>query len=488
MQWIGVSRWPREISTKCEDTEYKEYLLGTISYPVNFDQYHFTSKEEASQKASFCVQDIKNIDGLEGITDSAPTAAIAAWLALDEKMPQLLRANEKNARLGALKGSDRTFRYYRGRLPSFIKWKLESSEWLMAKDGNKMRPKDCVLGTRANEALLARLAYPGSDVLELYGIDKNDFTVGLRHGGVASSIGELEKKRLYELLLEWPKRHPGGELARELYKAVIDAIDNAPGEDRGARNQFVKFGKMWSKRGGYYPIAEMCHDDLQGFPKALLDEFTLVDLPHRVGSDKVRRTFGVNSLDEEDIEKSVHDFDLAGNFDAEFQSIKPFWYCLRVAQSNQVQRLEALKRLKLKVCSKIITTLRYQGKAIDYSVPVWGSLIDGGVLYVRSDPAKSVNQKSILLAESIGAAIASLFRIASGAEFATMFLADPEDRAAHLEQKGIETTTEEMERILKDFGTTVIEPVPVLPKGLPIPELEERTEGKSAPPINLRTR
>ncbi|SKA71214.1 protein of unknown function [Paucidesulfovibrio gracilis DSM 16080] len=482
MQWIGVSRWPRETSTNCSDTEYKEYLLGTISYPVNFNEYHFNSREEASRNARFFVRDMKNIDGLEAIIESAPTAAIAAWLALDEKMPQLLRAGEWNARFSAKKGNDRNWRSYRGRLPSFIKWKLEGSEWLIAKDGSKMRPKDCVLGTRLNEALFLRPVYPESDVLELYGLDINDLIEGWRRGGVASSIAELEKNRLYELLLEWPERHPDGKSARALYKAVIDAIDTAFGEDRGARSLFFESGKMWSKCGEYYPIGEMRHDDLQGFPQALLDEFTLVDLPHRVGSDKVRRTFGVNSLDKEDIEQRVNSYDLAGNFDVEFQSVKPFWYCLRVAQSSQVQNLESLKRLKLRVCSKISTTLLYQGKTINYSVPVWGWLIDNGVLYVRSDPAKSVNSKSTLLAEAIGAAIASLFRIASGAEFVTMFLTDPEDREALLEQKGIETTTEEMERILKDFGTPVIESVPVLPQGVPVPELEKRTEGKSDSP------
>lgn len=455
LKWLGVAAWPREKILKNPSHEYEKHLLDRIQYPSRFGDYIFETRQ---QVVGTKMDSVKTMNGLDKILQHADPMAITAWLALDVRSTEWVRSKPEHANLSAKKGEDRNLRRYQGSLPSYIRWKLESTKWLLDKDRHLLRPKDCVLGIRAIEALFPRPAKASSESLRQYGITDSDLIVGWRHGGVLTSLAELELDDIYSRLLELPQQQPEGKSARNLYRWLLNAVDSALGEGGNARDRFFTEGRMWGHIGNessYFPVAELHHADSEGLPTALLDRLKIVDLPHRIGAEKVKQVFGVEPIDRIAIKQKLKSYHLETDLDPEFQEAKPFLFLLRASQSSQTQYLGTLKRLHLKVCSELQAEMEYGGNKFNFELPVWGWLIDEDVLYVRSDPAELVDSTHNLLADTIGVAIASIFRIGNGDEFTLMFLCRQKNRKALLKRMRGEAAEENMDKIIEEFGQSI---------------------------------
>lgn len=454
LKWVHVEAWPREVFESDPNDGYREYVLSKLRYPTKFDEYFFKSKEEIERPY---LDHVHSIDGLRQILQKADSAAITAWLALDLRVHQWTRPQVTHAQLSARRGNDYNQRYYREPLPGYFRWKTENTPWLKIEGGEKVRPRDCFLGQRAIEALFPRPTKPTADIIERFGIVESDIIEGWRRSGVLTSLAELEIEDIYSRLLELPVRDPQGRSAKSLYRWLMDASDSAMGNGAVARAEFITNGKMWGHHGdtaAYYPVAELHHVDSDGLPPSLLQRLKIVDLPFRVGADKAERVFGVRAVDRSAIEQHVTSFTLAIDFDEEFQKAKPYLYLLRASQSSQTQYLKSLKSLSLKVCSELNASMQYDGDEFEFVPPVWGWLIDQDVLYVRSDPAEPMDVSSDLLADSIGEAIASIFRIGDGGEFARIFLCKSRDRRTLIKKMRGEAAEEDMDKIIAEFGAS----------------------------------
>lgn len=469
LKWVRVAEWPREVSTLDPNDGYRDYLLRNLRYPVKFEEYFFRSLENVERPR---VAQVHSVDGLKEFLQHAEPAAITAWLALDQRAHLWNRRQTTHAKLSARRGDDRNDRFYIDPLPGYLHWKIENTSWMRIERGEKVRPKDCVLGQRAIEALFPRPLKPTPDIALRYGITDKDLLDGWRRSGVLTSLAELELEEVYSRLMELPQRDPQGRSAKSLYRWLLDASDLAMGNGADARAAFIKNGKMWghyNTASDYYPVSELRHIDSDGLPLSLTERLKVVDLPFRVGADKVERFFGVRPVERHAIEQRVIDHDVAADFDGEFQRAKPFFFLLRASQSSQTQYLRALKSLSLKICFEINATMRYEGAEFHFVPDVWGWLIDRDVLYVRSDPAEPLSVPTDLLADAIGEAIASIFRIGDGGEFARMFLCKDKDRRTLLKRMRGETAGEDMDKIIAEFGIQdSLSRVAALPADIPI--------------------
>lgn len=454
LKWVHVAAWPREVFEYDPNDGYREYVLSKLRYPTKFDEYFFKSKEEIERPR---LDRVHSVDGLTQILQNADSTAITAWLALDLRVHQWTRSQVTHAQLSARLGNDYNQRFYREPLPGYFRWKTENTPWLKIEGGEKVRPRDCFLGQRAIEALFPRPTKPAAEIIERYGLVESDLIEGWRRSGVLMSLAELEIEDIYSRLIELPARDPQGRSAKSLYRWLMDASDSAMGNWAVARAEFITHGKMWghhSDIAAYYPVAELHHVDSDGLPPSLLQRLKIVDLPFRVGADKVERVFGVRAVDRSAIEQHVINSTLAADFDDEFQKAKPYLYLLRASQSSQTQYLKSLKSLSLKVCSELNASMRYDEDEFEFVPPVWGWLIDQDVLYVRSDPAEPVDVSSDLLADSIGEALASIFRIGDGGEFARIFLCKNRDRRTLIKKMRGEAAEEDMDKIIAEFGAS----------------------------------
>jgi len=373
-------------------------------------------------------------------------------------------------------------------LPSYLRWKIENTPWIPSENGESLRPRDCVLGQRAIEALFPRPPKPSPDEMERFGIFDADLIEGWRRAGVLTSLAELELEDIYTRLTELPERDPEGLLARSLYRWLLDASDSAMGNGVAARERFINNGKMWGVHreiAGYYPAKELRHTDSEGLPASLLSNLKIVHLPYRLGADKVERVFGVKAIDRMEIEQRVRSYQLAANLDHEFQQAKPFLFLLRTSQTSRTQYLKSLKNLSLRICSEVTAAIQYEDHEFEFMLPIWGWLIENDVLYVRSDPAEPLSIAPDLLADSIGAAIASIFRIGDGGEFARMFLCNERDRKTLLLKMRGEAADENMEQIIAEFGMIDTKArVAAMPASQPIEDPAVKSEQPKDPHPN----
>jgi hypothetical protein len=300
---------------------------------------------------------------------------------------------------------------------------------------------------------------PGEPELANYGIRQLDMIEGWRRAGVLTSIASLERDDIYAKLLELPNRSPDGKLARPLYQWLLDASEMAIGENGTNYKEFMSRGKMWGRFGaseGYCLISELHHADTEGIPQILLNRLKVVDLRKRVGADKVKKVFGVESIDNAGIAREVIDFNLTvGSNDANgwFQAAKPYLFKLRVSQTSQITNLQALKELNLKVCSEIKARISYKGDKTNYDVQAWDWVLQGTTLFVCADPADPIKLSPDMLADAIGEALASIFRISDGGEFARMLLCQDRDRLQLLRKMRGESAIDDLDALFADFSS-----------------------------------
>lgn len=476
LEWIGIAIWPREITLQYVNNDFLNYVVEHIIYPATFEDfgnhgYEFKCSGDVKNKG---LSRILSVDGLDEIIEHCHSSAISAWLAKDERAYLWTQRRSNYGKLSSRCGSDVNNRIYNGMMPCYIRWRLENAEWLLDKEHNKHRPKDSVLGQRAIEAIFPKPAMPDKSILNNFSVSENEILQGWRHAGVSMSLAELELEDVYARLFELPTQQTDGQSARSLYHWLLDAVDSAIGDGGIARQKFFNEGKMWGYSGEqykYFPISDLHYADNEGLPQALLDRLNLVDLRHRSGADKVKRVFGVEAIDRMSIKQRVKHSLLATDLNPEFQRVKPFLYLLRASQTSQTQHLSTLQSIQLKVCSEITAEMEFEEEYFEFQVPVWGWLIDEDVLYVCSDPAEPIDMASDLLADVVGEAIASIFRIGDGGDFARMFRCVEKDRKVLLKRMRGETASEDMEKIINEFGgQDVINQISALPIDMPIEE------------------
>jgi len=452
--WVGVAQWPRIVKAKSPDKGYLQHVLRAIKYPVQLEDKVVAS---ATNATSASLDDVQSIEGLDEILSKSDPVAITAWLANDDRAAGWGRQGPEYAKLKAYPDGVHNPRIYRGALPSYMRWRIETTPWLRSTDGISLTPKDCVLGERAIEELFPRPVMPEQEILERYGVQQRELLEGWQRSGVLTSLAYLERDEIYAKLLELPLRSPDGKLARPLYHWLLDASETALGGLELHQKEFLKNGKMWGRHGndeGYFPISELHHSDAEGLPEALLQELKIVALRKRVGADKVERLFGVKPVDRAGIGRKVVAKEIAygsGEANEDFQSAKPYLHKLRASQTSQLTQLHALKDLQLEVCSTLRAEITFEGIPLTYDVPVWEWLIEEKILCVRSDPAKPLSLAAPLLADAVGQALASVFRIADGGDFARMLSCGEGDRLMLLQRLRGESVLEDIEAIRAEY-------------------------------------
>ena len=481
LKWLRVADWPRKVKISNPDEGFLSYIQDCLPYPVRFEEYEFNSREDIER---IFIDKVCSISGLENILSHADSSAILAWLGKDPQAYSIRSYSHDHARLSALTGYDRTPRLYSGSLPSYVRWKIESTAWLKNQHDVPIRPNECILGERAIESIFQRPVKPSSHSMTMYNVTNQEIIEGLRNSGVATSLEDLNLEDIYKRLLELPDNQPEGEYAPNLYRWLLDASDRIwPNNNRNTfRERFHKEGCMWGNHGdisGYFPISELRHADTEGLPKELLDRLKIVALPHRVGPGKVRKLFGIQSIDRNDFSQVITNFQPSIDLDSEFQKAKPYFFLLRSSQTKRIHDLEILKEMRLKVCFKINAEMTYENEKFKFRLPAWGWLIDHkeNLLYIQSDPAEPLNPASHLLADSIGEAIAAMFRIADGGQYARIFSCRDEDRKILLQRMRGETADEDMDKIIEKFSLqSQALQLPMFPENQSIPNPSQVNE------------
>lgn len=437
LEWVGVAKWPRELKATDGNNHYLDMVITQLRFPVRFGHdYFFGSSEDLMSANPYLVSYI-TLDGIDDILISSKYTAILAWLAQDERVVHWLKKEKRYAAIEAKKQWDRNYRPYSGDVRSYIQWKLENTRWIRGTNNTDLRPKDCVITDISNQAIFSQPARISDMEAKEYGMDLRDVVESWRKSGVVTNMAELSLDDIYSKLLEFPELQPAPTAAKTLHRWMLNAIDSSSSQESEMKHRFIQSGQMWGKQADsfkYFAIDKLYHTDSDGLPPELLDRLAIVELPNRVGADKVKNAFGIRTIDRSAIKQTIDHFAAApinSDLNIYFQQVKPFFVFMRKTQSGQAQYIGQLNKLKLKVCSSLHVQMQFQDVDCFHELPEWGWLIDSETLYVRSSDAV-VKHDSDMLADVIGEALASLFRIANGSDFARLFRCHKDERHALL--------------------------------------------------------
>ncbi len=432
LDWLGVAKWPREEKRTYIDQSYLQFVTDSLKFPVRFDDYIFASKQDL-MLANLQLTEYRSLDGLDTILVPDKYAAILAWLAKDPRHSEWRKNERLNASLVARKNGDHNKRSYTGGLPSYIFWSIKNANWMVCPNSDVISPNQTMLADALSENIFPRPARPQYETLSAFDMNASEVVTAWRNAGVITNIAELSLDGLYAKLLELPKFKQQLPAAKSLYRWLLGALESAYGEGGGNKTQFFETGKIWGKQQGqhgYFAIHELRYVDNEGLPEELLNRLAIAEIPHRSGTDKVKRLLGVNAIDRNEIQQKIVSFVPAGtgsDLDVHFQQAKPYFKALRENQSSQIQYRKELDKLRLELCTKLNLEIRYQDVGCSFELNNWAWSIDADVLYIKT-PNIVIDHQSDLLADVIGEALASIYRLANGGDFARLFRCSTKER------------------------------------------------------------
>lgn len=464
LQWIGISEFPRyrKITiSKDNNPEFLNYVISSLKYPAQFNDT--TCKTPSDVKAAR-IDDVQTLDGLQEILANANPDSILAWLAVDIRATEWLRPSDTQGKISILPKGCKSRRYYTGSIPSYIHWKIAHTQWLPTEQGSLLEPANCVVGERAIELLFPRPYFPDEKIFNKYPWNHDNLRDAWQKSGVIQGLGILDREELYRLLLQLPEKSPDGKSVQALYLWVINRETTIRGEYGPYYQEFIKNGKMWGHCGndfGYFPVTELLHADTEDLPIALLNKLKIVSIQKRTGVDKVRRLFGVKPVEREKITQKIFFHKPVEGADAiarEFNEIKPYLLALRSSLTAPKYQLARLESLNLIVCSEILAHLEYENEKFEQVMkPYDWIVIDNSDLYLKVDPFDDVFLNSPLLADAIGTAIAPIFELANGGDFARIISCGENQRIPLLQKmlgKGSELDLESLKKDMSKFVRT----------------------------------
>ncbi len=431
--WLGVAERPRGIEAALPDSRFRDHVTASLPFPLqmnddviadvgNLNEVHFS--------------EVKTIDGLDEFLAKGDPAAVLAWLAHDGRGLKWKFSAVEHGKFGNRPHRASFVRYYAGPIPSYVRWRLQTTAWLPLLNGTLARPQDCVAEAAGGlEELLPVPCRPDSEKLTFYGLPPALIRDAFDRAGVIPGFSQLEPDQLYSLLLELPRKEGAqqGRWARSVYRAILDHFDASDVAGSPARERFFKHGQMWARSPvgeHYYPVAKLWHVDSEDISNALLKNLNVVALPKRSGSQKVAALFGVHAVERSQIIRRIEHFQPvvgADQFAEEIERLKPMLFLLRRSKT-QASRL--FRSLRVQICISIAGEMEFQGYRSSLELGPWDWILDDETqtAFVQADPIEPDPLRSDLMADAVGQIFAAVFRIERGDEFARLIGCKAKDR------------------------------------------------------------
>src|SRR6267143_507604 len=361
LKWLGVASWPREMRIEQMGADFLDYVHDNVPYPMKNEKHLRTKRADFYRPF---LQNVKTIDALDDILKSNP-AGVITWLALDNRvMTWSVLENENGELWDHPYRSSNVFRFSMA-IPSYIKWKIQHTPWLPVRNGEVVEPRRCMLGERGLEKLLPPPADFEHELFGIYRVNARLKRNAYENAGVSPDIYHLDPEEVYEIIAEMPNIDPTGKHAKYLYGNLLSGIDTDAIRWPEVPHSFLQSAMMWGRGPDgekYYPVRQLLHADSEDFPELLCQHLTIVDLPKRVGSNKVRRLFGVEPIDRKKIKQKILravELPEARDIQIQFERVKPYLYYLRNVRSKQTSDIKALQTLEIILYSTIEVEIQY---------------------------------------------------------------------------------------------------------------------------------
>lgn len=457
--WLGVSSMPREKSLTYAEHQFLKFVLDSLPYPILIGSDRKYRYENASEFSEPTIGSIRSIDNLDSILEASP-AAILTWLAKDLRVNSWRRPDPSNAELTERRYNDKSRRAYNGPIPNYAMWKIKSTPWLPVQGGDKSTPNSCMIGERGLESICPLPAIDPSDPLFThFGIDRRQLRNALENAGVLTDISYLDPEQIYDLMNRLAELNADSSVARSLYRTVLEKIDLDRVQWPHDLPIAWKTARMWGRGSAgdkYYHVNELRHVDNEGVPEKLLSRLNVVDLPKRVGALRVRRIFGIESVDKKSYSLSVRRaVEVQGSQDInlQFQRVKPYLLGLRGVRSKQTADKRQLRDLEIRLCSTIEVSINYDDMNLNDELDAqYQWVLDDNIAYVLYSSDEHPSLDNDLLTTALGDVTASIFNLAQGGDFARLIGASEAHRLPLLTHMIGEAEAPNIQLLMMELG------------------------------------
>jgi len=488
LRWLGVADFPREVTVDHVEHDFKHFVLASLPYKpsgIRIGEYVYSSIGDFNEPT---IGSVKTIDGLENMLRSDP-AAIITWLAKDHQCSNWRESRPGNCELSDRPPRTQYRRKYDGRLPHYAKWKIENTPWLLTADRKKERPNRCIIGEKSLEKIFPAPARFKHALFEKYHIDPIQMRRAWENAGVIPDITSLSKEQIVYILSSLPEKDPDGESARAFYRSLLDRIDPDEIGWEGPPEEFIWHGRMWGKGSngkGYYPVRELHHADSEEFPEILTSHLNLVDLPKRVGSQRVKTLFGIEPLDKKRIQIEISQFEErieSTDLNVQFDRIKRYVLALRQVKSKKIAAASSFGALTLRFCSRLTISLSYENKVFTNEVSQkYQWVLKDNAAYVYLPEGEIASLQSAMLADTLGRVVATLFNLESGGEFAQLIQCDDTERLELLKRLLGESEVPNLDDLAATEGLDETRSPDILVPGISESETQQESDLQSESP------
>ncbi|MDQ0884998.1 hypothetical protein QFZ81_000086 [Paenibacillus sp. V4I9] len=372
LSWTGIEVFPRSILLPVREKDYEKYVYEAIeNYPVKFGDLNveFGSPNDVmnyqTERAHITAE---IVDSFDQILEKSSFEDIIIWLIKCKPIYELVTSGiEKNSRASfQLK-----FKYRSERKPlpgkyfkSFLLWKLQNSNWVINEKNQRLLPRNFCFTKIIHKSLSPFIESPNIDVNSdkfiSNGISAEDVEKLLHSIGIGSDLSTFSTETIYGILDDLEELDPKGEKAEIIYKMIIDSRPKIKKESI-FYSAFHADGKVFSRKGTqsqYSSVKDTYFIPNRMYCDDILKNYNIIALDRRLSKQRVKDVYGVNyfegikyNLLSEPIYHSLND-----DFQLEFEELKPYFYVSRINRDKKHNELEKLKKLKVMLCTEIVTS------------------------------------------------------------------------------------------------------------------------------------
>lgn len=496
--WLGINRWPRK-TTEPLPKEWRERVKQAL--PETFIVADGSKSQKLTRAALSwdytLVADHETVEALDDILATAPSSAILAWLALDERTDPLYPGERFRVSLRGRTSAIAGYRPYDGALPEIFRDILVRRSWLRCTDGQLHAPQDAMIEPGALASLFCLPEPPSYAEEESLGLTVPLWRRGLERAGVVRNLSDLAESQVYRLLLDLPSRDVPLELCSRFLLQALEREHFDPGRGGADRERYMregrvpiitKAGREWAAR---QDTVYVHRDDL---PKAVRNHLKLVDLPSRRNATQVAARFAIHTLRKDSLSirlRSIEEEagDLAAALTVRFEEARPFILAMRNQMSPDQSALRRMQALRLVIAQRAEIEITIGDETIQDDLEPFQYSLDpkNHELTVIIDRSRPFDENFELGLHAVSDGIAELFELQAGSDFTALLVASTQRlRMTHL-LRALPALSEEEKASIKD-GVGYIEAVSLMTavdQSTLAHALEKKVQEKSADGLPL---
>ena len=428
--WLGVDDLPRAYIKKIGKTHphyagYKEYLLRNYNYKNTWDNYNekFNNYDHLMQDLT-SVDEIKvtEYDELDTILQRARPEYIFKWINASANLKRTLENNEEIHTSSVVTLTIRPKFYQRQfsatKMRSYTRWVMANTPWLPVDSAlGKGAPDRCCLSRTITKDFSPYVEKPKLDLAKMaekLKLPEEALENYLVLIGVHREISSFSMDTLYDMLGSLEKTDTQKTIGSTIYREIASNYNDAKLDMRHpAYLKFTEEGKVLCSKGtgtGYFPIGESYYINTKNFGNNVLKRFPLILVDKKRGSQKIRRIFGVQPL------QNIS-FDIIGQpdlhslnplFEEEIGRFKALIYALRIGTDKDGDIKSRVKRTKIHLVEQIDAEYTHAGSREAFLLEPFEFVNKKSNYYLLVPPGME-NPDELRRSIAMGDAIAEIF-------------------------------------------------------------------------------